>query len=327
METDMAALSLAPGYTIRPARQDDVDAIHGLTAACDLADFGTAEGYSVEELRDEWGGLDMDRDTWVVETPGGGIAGYAYIRDRRHVRLDVEGYVHPEHFGRGIGTALIRASEDRAREHLPLAPQGARVVLHNWINGNNAAACSLLEREGYEPMRYFLRMEMPLDGSEPAPEWPEGIAPRAFAQGRDERRFFDASEEAMADHWGHVPITFEDWKQRRMGETFDPTVWFVAEEDGEPAGVMLGSVTEGIGWVDTLAVRRPWRQRGLGMALLRHAMTTFRDRGLNRMALGVDAASPSGATRLYERAGMRVAQQHATYGKVLRDGDELAEDA
>jgi mycothiol synthase len=318
-------LPLAPGYTIRAARHDDAGAIHDLTAASDLADFGVAEGYSVEELRDEWSGLDMERDTWVVESPDGAIAGYSYIRDKRHVRIDVEGYVHPDHYGRGIGTALVRASGARALEHLPLAPDGARVVLHNWINGRNAAACALLDREGFAPVRYFLRMESELGEIEP-PEWPEGISVRAFERGRDERRFFEASEEAMSDHWGHVPIDFDEWRQRRLGETFDPALWFVAEDNGEPAGVMLGSVSDGLGWVDTLGVRRPWRKRGLGMALLRHAMVTFKDRGLNRIALGVDAASPTGATRLYERAGMHVAQQHATYGKVLRPGEDLTED-
>lgn len=316
------AILLAPGYVMRSARPADADGVHDLTAASDLHDFGTAEGYSTEELHDEWSGLDMDRDTWVVESPEGEIAGYAYIRDRRHVRLDVEGYVHPDHLGNGIGAALIRASERRAHQHVPLAPEDAQVVLHNWINGGNASACALLEREGYAPARYFLRMEMPLDGAEPAPEWPEGVRVRAFSPEKDDRRFYDAAEEAMADHWGHVPIDFDQWRQRRMGSTFDPTLWFIAEDGGEAAGVMLGSVSEGVGWVDTLGVRRPWRRRGLGMALLRQAMATFRGRGLERMALGVDAASPTGATRLYERAGMRVAQQHATYGKVLRAGYE-----
>ena len=319
-------LPLARGYAIRSARPEDVGAVHDLTAASDLHDFGVAEGYSVEELHDEWSGLEMDRDTWAVEAPDGQLVGYACIRDRRHVRLDVEGYVHPEHLGMGIGTSLIRASEGRASEHLSLAPDGVRVMLHNWINGRNAGACALLEREGYAPVRYFLRMEMPLDGSEPAPAWPEGVSARAFEPGKDERRFYDAAEEAMADHWGHVPLDFDDWARRRMGETFDPTLWFVAEADGDPAGVMLGSVAESIGWVDTLGVRRPWRRRGLGMALLRQAMTTFRERGLERMALGVDAASPTGATRLYERAGMHEAQRHATYGKVLREGRELTDE-
>jgi ribosomal protein S18 acetylase RimI-like enzyme len=63
------------------------------------------------------------------------------------------------------------------------------------------------------------------------------------------------------------------------------------------------------------------------MALLRHAATTFHQRGIARMALGVDSASPTGATRLYERAGMHVAQQHATYGKILREGTEHGQTA
>jgi hypothetical protein len=43
------------------------------------------------------------------------------------------------------------------------------------------------------------------------------------------------------------------------------------------------------------------------------------------MALGVDAENPTGATRLYERAGMHIGQQYATYGKELRPGVELAD--
>jgi mycothiol synthase len=240
--------------------------------------------------------------------------------------MDVEGYVHPNHFGRGIGTAIVRLSEARARENVPLAPENARVVLHNWINGRNADACALLEREGYAPIRYFLRMEASLEDAPPAPEWPEGVTVRHFASDEDALRFYETTEEAWTDHWGHVPVAFEDWKQRRMGSTFDPSLWFIAEEAGEPAGVALCSVSDQLGWVDTLAVRRPWRKRGLGMALLRHAMGEFHRRGLKRMALGVDSDSPTGATRLYERAGLRMAQQHATYGKELRPGEELGED-
>ena len=43
------------------------------------------------------------------------------------------------------------------------------------------------------------------------------------------------------------------------------------------------------------------------------------------MALGVDAENPTGATRLYERAGMQIGQQYATYGKELRAGTELTD--
>jgi mycothiol synthase len=318
---------LATGYSVRAPKPDDVEAVQALTARSDLHEFGEEEGYTVDEIRDEWETIDLERDAWLVIAPDGSIAGYAHMGNRGNVRMDVEGYVHPDHFGRGIGTTLLRLSEGRARENVPLAPQNARVVLHNWISGTNAAACALLERAGYTPARYFLRMEKTLAEAPPPPEWPAGITVRSFVPGEDELRYYEIAEEAMADHWGHVPISFEDWKQRRIGSTFDPSIWFLAEEDGEPAGVALCSVASEIGWVDTLAVRRPWRQRGLGMALLRHAMSEFHRRGLKRVALGVDAANPTGATRLYERAGMHMAQQHATYGKELRPGEEPSDGA
>ncbi len=315
---------LFAGYSIRHPRPEDAGLLRELTAASDLAEFGEAEGYSIEEIQDEWSGIDLDRDAWLIFAPDGTLAGYSSVRDRRHVRLDTEVYVHPGHYGKGIGTTLIRLSEERAREHIPLAPEHARVVLYNWISGTNEAARTLLGRQGYVPMRYFRRMEIELDAPPPPPEWPAGISVRRFVPGEDERRYFEVSEEAMSDHWGHVHTEFETWKQRRMGATFDPSLWFMAEENGEPAGFMLGSVVEGIGWVDLLGVRRPWRKHGLGMALLRHAMHVFHQRGIRRVALGVDTESPTGATRLYERAGMHVAQQHATYGKELRPGEDLS---
>ena len=41
-------------------------------------------------------------------------------------------------------------------------------------------------------------------------------------------------------------------------------------------------------------------------------------------ALGVDSESPTGATRLYERAGMHVERHFGIYQKTLREGDEPA---
>ena len=46
-------------------------------------------------------------------------------------------------------------------------------------------------------------------------------------------------------------------------------------------------------------------------------------RGRHAVGLGVDASSLTGATRLYERAGMRVVRQFNSYAKVLRPGIEL----
>lgn len=316
---------LADGYTVRPATLEDAPALHALIAASDIADWGESTGYSLGEVEDDLRAIDPERDSWLITSPDGDVAGFASLRQRRHVRIDVEGYVHPGHVGHGIGTILVRASEARAREHVPLAPDGVQVVLQNWINADNPAACALLEREGYHPARYFFRMEATLDGALPDPEWPAGITLRTCEDDASRRLMHGMMEEAMRDHWGHVRRSFEEWMERKGSSTFDPTLWFLAMDGTEPAAGAVCSVSEGIGWVDNLGVRAPWRKRGRGMALLRHAAKEFRRRELDRMALGVDADSLTGATRLYERAGMHVAQRHATYRKILRDGAEYGE--
>lgn len=314
--------ALTPGYAIRHPQPSDAEAVHALIVASDIAEFGESSGYELDELRDDWSRMDLEHDAWLAIGPNGEIAGYAFVQQRGYVRLDAEVYVHPQHVARGIGTTMVRLAETRVREWIPLAPPGVRLVLRNWINARNADAYALLEREGYRSERYFWRMETELAEAPPEPEWPEGMTVRAASPDEDVRTFYAASEEAMADHWGHVASTFEEWQERRTGHGFDPTLWFLASAGEEPAGVALCRVSNGVGWVDTLAVRRPWRRRGLGAALLRHAFREFQRRGLARAGLGVDAASPSGATRLYERAGMRVSQQYAAYGKELRAGAE-----
>jgi mycothiol synthase len=303
----------------------DLDAVYAAIRASETAEFGEAEGYAIEELEGDWKFLDLGKDAWVAIAPDGALAGYGYLQSRRNVRLDIEVYVHPAHYGRGIGTTLVRLAEARARKHVPLAPPGTRVAIHNWINALNAEASSLLKREGYTPVRYFFRMEMTFSKEPPPASLPAGITLRSGRSDEDLRLFYETSEEAMADHWGHVPRSYEEWKERGTQSNFDPTLWFLALEDEVPAGAVLCSISDGIGWIDALMVRKPWRRRGIGHALLTHAFRELYARGMRRMALGVDAENPTGATQLYERAGMQSGQQYAAYGKELRAGIELAD--
>lgn len=299
---------LALEYAIRRPRASDAEGVHALLAASDSAEFGESTGYELDELSDDWARMELDHDAWMALGPGGEFAGFAFVQQLRYVRIDSEIYVHPGHFGRGIGTTLIRLAEARARTWIPLAPPQARAVLHNWINARNADACSLLEREGYAPERYFWRMRIELGDKPPEPVWPEGVTVCSASPDEDVRPFSETAAEAMADHWGHVTERFKEWRERRTGHGFDPTLWFLAMAGEEPAGVALGSVSEGNGWVDTLAAPGPWRRRGLGAALLHHAFGECRRRGIGRVELAVDAESATGATRLYERVGMRASQ-------------------
>ena len=76
--------------------------------------------------------------------------------------------------------------------------------------------------------------------------------------------------------------------------------------------------------MNSLAIRRQWRRRGIGLAFLYHAFGEFYRREIHNVYLGVDAQSLTGATRLYERAGMHVVRQYNTYEKELRAGRELS---
>ena len=55
-------------------------------------------------------------------------------------------------------------------------------------------------------------------------------------------------------------------------------------------------------YVFALGVRPAWRRRGVALALLLHSFHEIYGYGRRRVALSVDAESPTGAARLYEKA-------------------------
>jgi GNAT superfamily N-acetyltransferase len=182
----------------------------------------------------------------------------------------------------------------------------------------------LHENEGYHPARFLWRMRIELKEPPPAPDWPAGFVLRGFTRGQDDRQVFDAFEDAFRDHWGYTPWDYDWWKRRIYGqEDFDPGLWLLASAGDHLAGGVLCSYKQDSGWVNQLAVRRPWRRQGLGLALLYQAFGEFYRRGTRLIGLGVDAQSPTGATRLYQRAGMSVAHEFISYEKEIRPGFNL----
>jgi GNAT superfamily N-acetyltransferase len=111
-------------------------------------------------------------------------------------------------------------------------------------------------------------------------------------------------------------------------EHFDPDLWYLAMDGDEIAGVSLctrqSREDKKMGWVRVLGVRRPWRRRGLGLALLHHSFGEFHRLGKARVGLGVDASSLTGATGLYEKAGMNPIRQFDSYRLVLRAGRDIS---
>jgi mycothiol synthase len=313
---------LPEGYTMRAPRREDAETVAALISACQIADTGASD-MSVEELLDDWHPLDLAEEAVLVTAPDGRAAAYADVINRSFVTVSVYGYVHPDYRRVGVGADLVAWGERWTRDRMPQAPENARVVVQHYINSANADGRRLLEASGYTPVRGIYVMETELGKAPPLPHWPADISVRTFVPDQDERAVFEAVEDAFRDMWGRPRGTFERFVGMTQTESFDPSLWFLASESDEIAGITLCKTLAGEGWVDVVGVRRPWRNRGLGLALLRHAFTEYHRRGTRKVSLSVDAESITGAPRLYGRAGMRVRESYIIHLKVLRPGVDL----
>ncbi len=320
---------LAPNLKLRPAQWADLNPVAQLILDVCTADGDPTFATTEAELNRFWHSpeIKLETDLWVVETKDGKIVGYQEFDNRyAHASLMGDGYVHPDYHGQGIGTTMLRALEARARAEIKLAEPDLRVFIRNGMPIGDTSARELHETEGYRPIRFSWRMEIKLAEAPRIPVWPSGIELRPFVLDEHNHAVFEAHEEAFSDHWGHTPGTFERWRYRLTNrEDFDPSLWFIAWDGDEIAGYCLCRYRMGSGWVGTLGVRRLWRKRGLGEALLLHSFGEFYERGMKTIGLGVDAQNPTGATRLYKKAGMYVAAEYVIYEKELRPGREPAE--
>lgn len=292
-----------------------------LVRACDRAVYGDSD-WTAEELREEWEDLDLERDAWLALV-NGRIAGVLHRYGRRGGRVLADGYVHPEMTGRGVGARLLEMVERRARELAAEVPAGDRVTVETAHLVGDPRAPVLLAGRGYERVRTFFRMTVHLDRTPPAPDWPSGLELRPLEPERDGHQVQAAVDEAFALEWGYERRPYDDWFDNVLGwHRFDPLLCPAVWDGDELAAVSLNYPKRmgDWGWIGTLAVRPAWRRRGLGLALLRESCRRFHARGEQVVALGVDAENPTGATRLYERAGMSVLWQADVWQKEIRAG-------
>jgi mycothiol synthase len=294
-----------------PASAADAAAVTELVVALESSLYGQT-AFSQADLEEEWSEIDLGKDARVVREADR-VVGYSVVRERGEL-CRVEGYVHPDALGRGIGKLIATGLEEDT------AGAGARRV-QNAVLEADSAARTLLESLGYSAVRVFRELRIELEAPPPAPEWPDGLRVVPFDPERDALEFHTAHQEAFADHWEYTPRDFESWSKAHLGsERFDPTLWCVVRAGDEiAAGTIATGDTYGGGFVHTLFTRRPWRQQGVGAALLRDLFGRFYERGEHSVGLGVDAESDTGAFRLYERAGMAPVLGWVVYEKKLGD--------
>ena len=301
--------SLPEPLTVRAATDADAEPVAELSAAAERAVRGEAD-IDAADIRDWWRLIDLEKSSWVIEDRGSIVAAATLFT--RGLVPSVWGDVHPEHNGRGLGSTLLDLTEARARER-------DAATIRQEAFGANRSARMLFEARGYRHVRTQYTMRIDLDDEPPPePEWPDGLRPKPFRI-EDAEAFYAAQTEAFEDEWGFVALPFEEWRKLRLeADDFDPSVWTLVRDGDEVAAVVrCDAFRYGGGWVGLIGVRRRWRRRGLGLALLQHTFRLFHQRGERRVGLGVDSANPTGATRLYERAGMYVEAEEVSYERQL----------
>lgn len=305
----------------------DVRPVAELIYAVCEADGDVTVASTPEELEHEWRNnkFNPETDSHVIETEDGRIVAYGeFYNHQGHADLGADLYVHPEFKGRGLFPGMLAWVEARAYEDMKLAAPDLRVFLRSTMDGKDEEAKQAHEAAGYVPVRFAWRMEINLDEAPPTAVFPAGIELRPFDREAHARLVLEAENESFSEHWGSHAAEFEEWSFRKLDKTeFDPSLWMIAWDGDQIAGFSQNRYRMGIGWISTLGVRKPWRKSGLGLALLQHSFGEFYKRGMKTIGLSVDASNTTGATRLYERAGMHVVTEFITYDKELRPGRDL----
>ena len=181
---------------------------------------------------------------------------------------------------------------------------------------------SLLEAEGYRPIRYGFEMRRFITGRLPELPLPPGLEMRPVTPDQH-RAIFDADNEAFRDHWGHREMGDGEFRSRFENPETDTSLWCVAWDGDEVAGVVMNGIFPdeneqlGVrrGWLEHVSVRRPWRGRGVAKALCAASFQVLRERGMDEAWLGVDGSNPTGALQLYEGLGFHVAKRWQVYGR------------
>ena len=264
----------------------------------------------------------------IVELDGR-IVGYARVewsdQNDGSRTFDQICIVDPIVRGRGIGSALLAWGEERAREIAAQHP----VDCPQWHGAGSVGR--------RRPRRAASSGAMAMNRSGRSSSWSarrstasrRPSCPRGSRSGRSTgdalRLVFDASGKAFRDHWGSVDDDEASFERFVGDPRTDPSLFVVAFAGEEVAGAVLNVIDDEEnamfdrrrGLLDSVFVRRPYRQRGLGRALVLRSLEVLRERGMTSASLGVDSENPNAALHLYEACGFERIRSSTAWRKPL----------
>lgn len=237
------------------------------------------------------------------------------------------GFLAPAWRRKGIGTSVFRWMENRMQAIAGSQPATEPGLFEGFVTDGNIGLAVLLEKNNYQPLRYFVEMVRPDLENIPDFSIPEGLEIRPVLP-EHHRAIWDADDEAFRDHWGYSKPSEEDY-QAWLGNKhiFQPELWQIAWDvsTNEIAGQVRTFINTAEnekynrkrGYTEFISVGRPWRKRGLARALIVQSLRLQKEQGMTESALGADSENLSGATRIYEDCGFQVIKRNTIYRKPL----------
>ena len=218
---------------------------------------------------------------------------------RKRLYLDI--YTRP---GAQTLSPSLDLALELAREHEP--------DFRLWLGtqSNDFVYKSLLERRNFSILRKYWTLEMSLSAQMGAARNSIGEIRKLDLSDENElRTFHEVHQDSFSKHFGFMPRLFSEWSSlvHRDKQEKNMQVWLITD-NGEPAGFVDCNdelLHENSGYVSGLGVRHTFQGKGLGEALLRHAIQVNSELGRSKLCLNVDAGNESGALRLYEKVGMK----------------------
>ncbi|MGY1624282.1 GNAT family N-acetyltransferase [Geodermatophilus sp. SYSU D00965] len=321
--------ALPEGLSARPLTLDDVPAAAELLAAAEVVD-ATGEHEDADDLAEFWGDdrIDLTRDGRAVCTADGRLVGWATAispgSGRDAFRVWLEGRVHPDARGQGIGRALLDWQRGRGAElHAAVQPEApARLTVS--VYPAMASLEALLRRAAFEPERRYWDMERPLTDLPAVPAVP-GVDLVPFGWDRDEevRRAHNA---AFSEHFGSTVLDEAGWGTWFTGQrAFRPDLSVLALADGAVVGYVLAYVfeadTRATGTRQThlgqIGVARSARGRGVASVAITAALRAAAEAGCATAGLQVDSENSTGAPAVYRRLGFAPVRTRTSWATTL----------
>jgi GNAT superfamily N-acetyltransferase len=239
-------------------------------------------------------------ERWIAEIDGVVVAsgGFYHISGMFHPqKFWIDGFVHPDYQGRGVGQALYARLIERLAPFNPIA-------LRTEAREDHAAANHILRKQGYEEEMKFWESRLDVAAFDPAPFGDAEMRVRDRAieivtlrdlmeRGESyQRPLYEALVEMQRDvprPDEYTPTPFEAWLKAVLGDhNLLPEGYFIAMHQGQIAGVsqLWNGAEAGVLYTGLTATRRDYRRMGIALALKVRAIAFAKQRGAREIRTG-----------------------------------------